>query len=135
MHTRASSVARVISARVMSRSRLSRDSLAISFPIAPEMLNHLYANTGSLRTPSPLDIHAPEEGLRKGVTLVGGQLKPTHGLRVVLEDTQPVDVHESEGELGIGVVPLSAAADFRNRVQVLPERPSRRLASTPAWKG
>ncbi len=36
MHALASSVARLISARVMSRSRLSRDSLAISFPFAPE---------------------------------------------------------------------------------------------------
>ena len=37
----------------MSRSRLSRNFLALAFPFAPAMLDHMCASTESLRTPSP----------------------------------------------------------------------------------
>ena len=106
MHSRASSVARLISARVMSRSRLSRFSLATSSPFAPAMFNHMCASTESLRNTFAVVVPDPEIELRSGVTLVGGQPVPAHSFGLVLENALAVGVHETEVVLGSGVTLL-----------------------------
>ena len=101
---RASSVARLISARVMSSSRLSRSFLAASFPFAPAMLYHMCASTESLRTPPPIGVPDPKVVLRIGKPLVGSQPIPFHGFGIVLGDALADAVHEPEVELRRGVV-------------------------------
>ena len=53
MHSRASSVARPISAGVMPISIISRNDLTNSTPFALAMLDHMCAITKSCGTPSP----------------------------------------------------------------------------------
>ena len=59
MHARASSIARLISARLMSCSRVSRCSPTRLFPVSPAMLSHMCPSKGSLRTPTPLAYLSP----------------------------------------------------------------------------
>ncbi len=63
--------------------------------------------------------------LRTGVTLIRSEPKPAHGFGIVLENAPAVGVLETEDELRTGVTLIGAAADFRERVRVLPERPRR----------
>ena len=94
---RASSVARLISARVMSSSRLSRCFLAASFPFAPAMLYHMCASTESLRTPRPLAYMPPRLNCASARPCSAASRDQRHGFGIVLEDALAIVVHEPEG--------------------------------------
>ena len=53
-------------------------------------------------------MHETEVELGTGVTLLGGQPVPAHSFGLVLENAQPVDIHDPEVGLGTGVT-LSCA--------------------------
>ena len=71
MHVRASSVAWLISARVMSRSRLPRNALALAFPLAPAMFGPHVREHGVLEDSLAEGVPNPEVVLGKSVALFG----------------------------------------------------------------
>ena len=136
IHTaRASSVARVTSARVSSRSTVSRISRACSSPFAPAMLNHMCASMRSLSTPRPVVIHGPEVGLGAGVSLLRRQTVPLHGLGIVLRHALSGGVHEPEVVLGAGVTLLRRQTGPLQGLLVVwgTPRPVAYLAPRLAW--
>ena len=67
----------------MSRSRLSRNFLALAFPFAPAMLYHNVRKHGILENALALEVHEPEVELGAGVTLLGVNEEPSYRCGIV----------------------------------------------------
>ena len=117
---RASSVARLISARVMSSSRLSRRFPGRFVPVGACDVEPHVRTYGILEDTLPVGVPDPEVELGTGVTLICGQPVPAHGIGIVFEDAPPVGVGDPEVELRIGETLVRRPAGTISRLRHCP---------------
>ena len=98
MHARASSIARLISARLMSGSRLSRCSLEVFVSIGTGDVEPHVREHGILEDALAVGVHDSEVVLRSGDTLIGGQSVSAHRFGFILGDAFASGVHAPEVE-------------------------------------